>query len=257
MFDSPRQALHCCWVVDPWDRRRTRLLDAWGGAVGAVPTLWHAGQLQDFPDTDVQLRPVEEALDSPVSQELGLPDVWDYEIEHRSHAVCADLFRYLATYLYGGVYFDLDIAPATSVVPAHLWENKDWPDLVLNIEKRWLEIRVIRARQPGNPEVERLLRTAVQNTQRFIAEGGYESQGYDPYEIVYRTGPRMASQILFGDAKMKMPSPFLAAPDGGPTRFRQMVKPLVRLQPSEPEFLRQGLATRKAEVESVARADEG
>ncbi|MCP4244702.1 MAG: hypothetical protein GY772_29515 [bacterium] len=256
MAVTPRQALHCCWVVDPWDRRRTGILDAWGGAVGSVPTLWHAGQLETGPDTDVQLRSVEEALNSPVSQELGLPEVWAYEIKHRSHAVCADLFRYLATYLYGGVYFDLDVLPSP-LVETDLWDNEDWANLVVNSESPLMEIRVIRAREPGHPEVKKLLQTAIENTQRFIAEGGYKRHGYRPYDIVYRTGPRMASLVLFGDASR--------APDAltiffGPRgkeekKFHQTVHPLVKRQ-SEAQFRHTNLGSRKAEVLAIARADE-
>jgi hypothetical protein len=203
-------ALHCCWLIDPWDPRRDSITQAWGDVFDAPVNIWHTGQLgEHVPQGNVVLRHVSELLEAGVIQALGIEPAWRYEHEHRSHAACADLTRYMAVYAHGGVYFDLDVFPGWNIerkLKPSLTEGNT--NLVIDrVDALNCEIRLVCA-PPRNTDLLRVIEEAVRRHAAFRERGGYAGVGYEVKEIVHRTGPWLMHSVLF-PVKAAMPSALL------------------------------------------------
>lgn len=176
--------LHCCWLLDPWNPNREPYLEAWRNA-GWPITLWHCGQLERAPVSGIEIadaRPIIE--DSPIAK------AFEYEKGFSSHAPCADLFRYEVLLRHGGCYVDVDIVPSTDAV-LELLEGRR---LLFEYDALYdkMEIRFIAAPK-GHELLRRLRDRAVDNTERWMAAGGYRGPE-DLRIILERTGPGMAQR---------------------------------------------------------------
>jgi hypothetical protein len=216
-------SLHCCWVIDPWNPKRDSITQAWGERFNIPVTLWHAGQLGDHvPQGNVVLRHISELLESDTSQQLQFKVACEYELQHRSHACCADLLRYMVVYTHGGLYFDLDVTPHSRIADNFLPLLQEPDTLVLDRSYRSCEIRVVCAVNPGNADLLRVLKEALRRHAIFRAEGGYAHHGYSVKEIIYRTGPTLMHEVLLLDLKASANSWTMWGP--GPDYIKRLEK---------------------------------
>lgn len=171
--------LHFCWLIDPWKKSREKYVRAWQAA-GWQCVLWHNGQLETDPGIEgLQFRHVEEILTgSPIEK------VFRYELEHRSHASCADLLRFWLIYSLGGAYSDIDILPVDAKPGLEGLLFGDTPH-------RPLEIRFIYS-EPGHELLKLIMNAAVYNESKYMRTGGYAIQLRD---VISRTGPKVAERI--------------------------------------------------------------
>lgn len=194
-MSDTKPVAHCCWLVDAWKPSREKYLKAWSDA-GWHVVVWHMGQLGAIPDAPVELQDARQIIEgSPIA------DVFAYEHRHKSHASCADLFRYEVLIQRGGAYFDMDVFPdrAKPVVPDEPVFGSVWSRMYSMT--REAEIRYISVR--AQHDLIALLRDeAVQREMRFIEKGGYK-KGID--WIVNRTGPGMVNECLKKRWKGKQP----------------------------------------------------
>lgn len=188
--------LHCCWLIDPWKDSRNVYLEGWL-SLGVPITLWHAGQLEAPPHTQVLLRDAQ-ALFPPGHL---LKEAWEYELYHRNHAACSDILRYEVLYQLGGGYFDLDVLPHPERMDAATLHQ-----LLATTEITFGSLSAVRHLH-GDVEIRficsgkghRILRDirylAAQRTHEYIEKGGH-TMGVSASGIMTRTGPILATQVL-------------------------------------------------------------
>jgi hypothetical protein len=122
-----------------------------------------------------------------------IQSAFDYELERRSHASCADLFRYLVVYTLGGAYVDIDVLPGR--------EPPQTSSAIFGRPSRQgsnpVEIRFIQA-NAGDEILLKLLERAVLNEKKFIGAGGYLNASLVRFgpSVMDRTGPGMALIVL-------------------------------------------------------------
>jgi hypothetical protein len=179
--------LHMCWLIDPWKPSREQYLRAWQAA-GWQCVLWHSGQIEEPPVPGVELRCVAQIIRGSIV-EKG----YEYERQHRSHAGCADLFRYQVLHELGGAYADLDVLPGEHTTP-----GLPAGPLFGLAERGRFEIRFIRA-PTHHPLLLEILQRVVSNQTAFMRQRGY-SQGYRG--IPERTGPVAARPVVERYAKL-------------------------------------------------------
>lgn len=175
------RTLHLCWLVDAWRPTRERYLRAWQER-GWHCVLWHSGQLKAPPVPGVELaRACNVVRGSPIEQ------AYTYELKHRNHASCADLFRYQVLISRGGSYADIDILPGRNASPT----LPEGPLFGLAEHGRF-EIRFIRCPKQHAALVA-VRDAALRNQRAFLSRGGY-MEGFS--DVVERTGPHAAVKAI-------------------------------------------------------------
>lgn len=152
--------------------------------------LWHSGQIVQPPVEGVELRLASEVVAGSI-----IEDVYGYELQHHSHASCADLFRYQVLYMLGGAYADIDVLPDSNAAAAALLPEEP---LFGEASNGTFEIRFMRT-PAQHPLFLELLKRAVKNEQQYIKCGGYRRLGFK--SVVDRTGPVAGWKVVLQFAK--------------------------------------------------------
>lgn len=177
-------ALHICWLTDPWRDSREKFLRAWND-LGWDVYLWTMQETR-------QLIPIAERPAMDVVQGSPIEAAFLHAVEHKDHGTAADLFRYQVLTRLGGAYADLDVNP---LVGPQAFADRALPGFAVDIRQR-LEIRFIRVQQAGDPLLRILRDTAAQNAQAFIDAGGWLGPRASMREVLSRTGPKMAREVV-------------------------------------------------------------
>lgn len=217
--------LHLCWLVDGWKPSRERYLRAWQ-ARGFDCTLWHSGQMTT-PPGDVTLRNAAEIMRGSL-----VADAYAYELRHRNHAACADLFRFTVLHALGGAYVDIDVLPGA--IASHTLQGPLFgkPTILPG-----LEIRFVVASQ-GHPLLQRIVEQLRRNESDFIDAGGY--QQLRAISVVDRTGPVAVAKVVREYAKLTGQS------------YESFILPNVTLD-NTPENTREHHNLRFPEIRAIAK----
>ena len=99
-------------------------------------------------------------------------------------------------YEVGGLYFDLDTLPSPKIHEDFLPRLQDPDALTIDRVFGSCEIRVVCAVNPHNADLLRVLKEALRRHAQFRDGGGYAEHGYVVADILVRTGPTLARQVL-------------------------------------------------------------